>query len=98
MVTSELSQSAWEFANSCAIRTIRATVVHVPTCKIHKDFSFLRANVPINVPTCQFCSNYSTLPAKGRTNFLAIFQKNFSTLEFFNYPQHLQISRIFRQF
>ena len=98
MTTFTLIKKAWEFAKSCATRAMGDSVVYVPTCKIRVNFSFLRANVPINVRTCQCCANCANLPAKGHTNFSTIFQKNFSTFETFNYPQHLQISRIFGQF
>ena len=37
-----------EFVKS---RAMRASVVYVPTCQKRANFSFLRANVPINVPT-----------------------------------------------
>ena len=98
MITFTLSKKAQEFAKSCATGAMRDSVVYVPTCKTRVNFSFLHANVPIKVPTCQCFANYSNLPAKGRTNFSTIFQKNFSTFEIFNYQQHLQISRIFGQF
>ena len=43
-----------EFAKSRTIRDMRASVVYVPKCP-RANFSFLRANVPINVPrVCQF--------------------------------------------
>ena len=75
-------------------------VVYVPMYQARANFSFLRANVPINMPTCQRCANYSTWnpswhrranfsisPAKRLTNFSNFFQKNFSTFAFFNYAQ-----------
>ena len=39
-------QSVWEFAK---LHAIHVSMVYVPMCA---NFSFLHANVPINVPTC----------------------------------------------
>ena len=63
---------------------MRANVVYVPTCQKPASFSFVRANVPINLPTCQRAkgvpiiqlgvptterrANFSTSPTKRRTN------------------------------
>ena len=57
MVTFRLSQSVWQFAKSLPMR---ASVVYVPTCQTRAHFSFLHANMPINVSTRQRCANYST--------------------------------------
>ena len=93
MVTFTLSQSVWEFAKSRAIRVKRVTMVYVPIWQTHANFSFLRANVPINVPTYQGCDNYSTWNTnvpKGCQFFSFAYQKvyqflkNFSK-EFFNF-------------
>ena len=51
---------------------LRASMVHVPTCQKHANFSFLRANVPVNVPTCHTacqCFNLACQRAKWRANF-----------------------------
>ena len=48
-----------------------ASVVYVPTCQKRANFSFLRANVPINVPTCHTacqCFNLACKHAKRRAN------------------------------
>ena len=58
MVAFTLSQSVWEFAKSCAIRAMRASVVYVPTCKTRANFSFLRAN---GVPVIQVIRHVSWL-------------------------------------
>ena len=47
-----------EFAKSRAKRTyapvcLHTSVAYVPTCQKRANFSFSRANVPINVPTYQ---------------------------------------------
>ena len=101
MVTFTLSQSVWEFAKLSAMR---ASVVSVPMCQSATTFQYTRERakgVPImqlGVPMCQGHVNFSTSPTKRRTNLSTIFQNNFSIFEFFNYAQHLQISRIFGQF
>ena len=38
---------------------MHASMVHVPTCQKHANFSFLKAKVPVNEATCQRCANYS---------------------------------------
>ena len=64
MVTFTLSQSAYEFAKLRAIRVMRASVAYVLTYQTRANFSFLCANVPVNVSTCQSCANFSTWHAK----------------------------------
>ena len=43
-----------ELAKSHAMRAIHASVVYLPTCQKRANFSFLHANVPINVLMCQW--------------------------------------------
>ena len=50
-------------------RSLRA---NVPACQNRANFSFLRANVPINVPTCHAacqCFNLASQRAKRHANF-----------------------------
>ena len=66
-----------EFAKSRAKRAyvptcLRASVVYVPTCQKRANFSFLRANVPINVPTCHTacqCFKLACQRVKRRAKF-----------------------------
>ena len=51
---------------------LRTGVVYVPTCKNRANFSFLRANVPINMPTCHTacqCFKLACHRVKRRTKF-----------------------------
>ena len=59
------------FAKSRAMRAIGAGVVYLLTCQKRANFSFLCANVSINVPTWQRCVSFSTWCAKvpRRANF-----------------------------
>ena len=41
---------------------------NAPMCQKRTNFSFLRANVPINLSTSQRRANFSTSPTKRRTN------------------------------
>ena len=94
-------------AESRAIHAMCANVVYVPMCQSDKVpnacqlLIFLRANVPINLLMCQRCANYSTWCAnmpKANQIFNFACRKayqifNYFSNEFFNYAQHLQISR-----
>ena len=54
-------------------------MVYLPTCQKRINFSFLRANVPINVLTCHTmckCFNLTCQHAKSHRNFQIVLLRN----------------------
>ena len=71
----------FEFAKSRAMRSIRASVVYVPTCQKHANFSFLRAkSMPIfqlGVPTRQKACQFFNFACQTVCQFFNYFSKEF---------------------
>ena len=86
-----------EFAKSRAMRAMLASMVYVPTCQTcqkRANFSFLSANVRINVPTCQRAKGVPIIQLGVRTwqrraivpNGVPIFQLFFKRIfQFLNF-------------
>ena len=74
-------------------------VPYLPTCQKRGSFSFLRANVPVNMPTCQRRANFSSWRASvsktchffqlrlpnGVPNFKLIFKRIFLIYKIYLY-------------
>ena len=93
MVTFTLSQSVYEFAKLRAMRVMRASVAYVPTCQTRANFSFLCANVPVNVSTCQSCANFSTWHANV-ANDMPICYFCVPTCQFFKHSSYEMLREI----
>ena len=94
-------QGSPKFAKLLVIRTSMVYLQHtkcmpashfyIPTCQSHNNFSIWHANVP---KACQFF-NWGASMTKSRPISQLFFKRIF---QFFNYAEHLYISRTFGQF
>ena len=93
MVTFILLQSLSESAKSHVIHVMRASVVYVTTCQTRANFSFLRADVPINVRTCQSAKGVPFIRLRLPKD-IPIFELFFKRIfQFFNFSIMLNICK-----